>query len=54
MVQKGLGWLLREAAKVESAADGYVPDDDSRAHTATGAAHGVRDAAGGDAGAGAG
>ena len=53
MVQKGLGWLLREAAKVQSEADGRVSDDDSRALAEAGAAHGVRNAAGGDAGAGA-
>ncbi len=41
MVRKGLGWLLREAAKANREQTVRVPHDDSRARTATGAPDGM-------------
>ena len=48
MVQKGLGWLLREAAKANPEQTVAIPDDDSRSRAAAGAADRMRDAAGRD------
>ena len=43
MVQKGLGWLLRETAKADAMRDGTLPDEYPRERTAAGIANGVRD-----------
>jgi 3-methyladenine DNA glycosylase AlkD len=43
MVQKGLGWLLRETAKADAKRT-FLSDEDSRSSPEIGAAHGVRGA----------
>ena len=43
MVQKGLGWLLRETVKLDRATSRPLPDECSRERTASGIANCVRD-----------
>ena len=45
MVQKGLGWLLREAAKANPRTDRRVPDDHTRSNAAAGVTDGMRNGA---------
>jgi 3-methyladenine DNA glycosylase AlkD len=45
MVQKGLGWLLREAAKYDSRANPAPADEDPHARSSPGPSHRLRNAA---------
>ncbi len=46
MVQKGLGWLLRETAKADAKRDRALFDENPPAGAAAGVENGMRDAAG--------